>query len=454
MDMDALSRRRFLSLASAGGLLYAFGRTPGLAVAQAASLAGFSDYKALVCVYLLGGNDSWSMVVPTSAAEYNAYAASRQNLAIARDVLLPITPTDPLPVTFGLHPSLDPLRSPFAAGQLAFISNVGPLIAPTTRADYRNGTVPVPPQLFSHNDQQEQWHTLRGGSQTNTGWAGRLADLLASQLSGQQLPLNVSLSGNVAMQASRVARPYVMGPTGPAKFTAFGSSGDKLKRRTSFQQLIAADYDTVYAREFAEEQRIALASADTVNSAIAAAPPLQTAFPTGGLLGQQLRTVAQLISVRERLRAGRQIFFISVGGFDTHDDQLDVQPGLFGSLASSLAAFSAAMTELGVADNVTTFTASDFGRTLTSNGDGSDHAWGGLQLVLGGSVRGRALYGNYPELRIGAPNDIGGGRFIPDTSSDQYIATLVRWFGLDEPGISQIAPSLRNFSQQDLGLML
>jgi uncharacterized protein (DUF1501 family) len=170
-------------------------------------------------------------------------------------------------------------------------------------------------------------------------------------------------------------------------------------------------------------------------------------------LGQQLQTVARLIAVRERLGATRQIFFISAGGYDTHDEQLALQPGLFSSIATSLAAFHAAMDELGVGASVTTFTQSDFGRTLTSNGDGSDHAWGGLQLVLGAGVRGQAIYGEYPELRIGAPNDIGGGRFIPAVSSDQYVATLVRWFGLDESGISAIAPSIGNFAQKDLGFM-
>jgi uncharacterized protein (DUF1501 family) len=450
--MNAWSRRRFLRLASAGGLAYAFGRTPGLAVANAATLGGFSDYKALVCIYLLGGNDSWSMVVPTSPAEYDAYAASRQNLAIPRSALLPLSPADSPPGQYGLHPSLAALRPRFDDGHCAFVANVGPLIRPLTRAEYRSETVPFPPQLFSHNDQQEQWHTLRGRSQTNTGWAGRLADLLATQLLGQALPLNLSLSGNVMMQAARVARPYVMGPTGPATFTAFGPSGVKLSRRNSFAQIINTDYDTIYARGYAEAQRVALASADAVNSAIAAAPALQTGFPADAL-GQQLRTVARLIAVRDRLRATRQVFFVAVGGFDTHDDQREVQPNLFQSLGTSLAAFDDAMIGLGAGAAVTTFTASDFGRTLTSNGDGSDHAWGGLQLVLGGSVRGATIYGRYPELRIGAANDIGGGRFIPDVSSDQYVATLVRWFGLDEASIPLIAPSVGNFAQDDLGFL-
>ena len=452
--MDALTRRRFLRAASAGGLLYAFGRTPGSVLANAASVDGFSDYKALVCVYLLGGNDSWSMVVPTSQAEYNAYAASRQNLAIARDRLLPITPVDPLPVTYGVHPSLAALKTEFESGQCAFIANVGPLIAPLTRDDYLSGQTPFPPQLFSHNEQQNQWYTLRGRAQSSTGWAGRLADLLSAQVSGQQLPVNLSLAGNIIMQSASRARPYVMGPTGPTTFTAFGTSGVKLSRRNSFLNVINANYDSIYGRAYAEELRGTLASADAVNSAMAAAPALQTSFPTSSPLGQQLKTVAQLISVRERLNATRQVFFISAGGFDTHDEQVALQPGLFSAIGSSLSAFNAAMTELGVAQNVTTFTQSDFGRTLTSNGDGSDHAWGGLQLVLGGSVRGQAIYGSYPELRIGAPNDVGGGRFIPAVSSDQYVATLVRWFGLDAASIPSIAPSIRNFAQQDLGFMV
>ena len=451
--MDALTRRRFLEAASAGGVLYAFGHTPGSGFAQAASVAGFSDYKALVCVYLLGGNDSWSMVVPRSQAEYNAYATSRQNLAIERDRLLPLTLADPLPVEYGLHPSLAALKPQFDEGQCAFIANVGPLIAPLTRDQYRSDSGVFPPQLFSHNDQQEQWYTLRGRAQTNTGWAGRLADLLVGQLPGQQLPVNLSLAGNVIMQAASKARPYVMGPTGPTTFTAFGTSGVKLDRRNALTSLVNASYDSIYGRAYSETLRNTLASADAVNSAIAAAPALQTSFPVSAALGQQLQTVARLIAVRERLGATRQIFFISAGGYDTHDEQLALQPGLFSSIATSLTAFHAAMDELGVGSRVTTFTQSDFGRTLTSNGDGSDHAWGGLQLVLGGGVRGQAIYGEYPELRIGAPNDIGGGRFIPAVSSDQYVATLVRWFGLDEAGISAIAPSIVNFAQKDLGFM-
>jgi len=451
--MDALTRRRFLCAASAGGLAYAFGRTPGAAVAEAATVSGFSDYRALVCVYLLGGNDSWSMVVPTSQAEYDAYAASRQNLAIAQDRLLPITALNDPPVQYGLHPSLAPIVPLFESGACAFIANVGPLIAPVTRDEYLAHDATLPPQLFSHLDQQEQWLTLRGRAPSKTGWAGRVADLLATQIPGQQLPLNISLAGTTPLQAAARARPYVIGAAGPANFTAFGTSSLQVNRRNSFVALTNGSYDTLYGRAVADTQRRTLSFASFVNSAIASAPAFQATFPTGTPLGQQLKTVAQLIAVREQLGATRQIFFVAVGGFDTHDEQVSVQPGLFSTLGAALSGFHAAMGELGVGASVTTFTQSDSGRTLTSNGDGSDHAWGGLQLVLGDAVRGQTIYGSYPELRIGAPNDVGGGRFIPAVSSDQYVATLARWFGVDEPNIPTIAPSIGNFTEQDLGFI-
>ncbi len=447
--MNALTRRRFLEAAAASGLIYTFGGRLGGSYAQAAT---FSDYKALVCVFLLGGNDSWSMVVPTSTAEYNAYAASRQNLAIAADALLPISPSNPLPATYGLHPSLSSLKPLFDSGKCAFIANVGPLIVPTTRAQYVAGAVPLPPQLFSHNDQQNQWQSLRGRAQLKTGWAGRVADAFASQLGTQQLPMNVSLSGTSFMQAATSVRPYVMGPTGPAALTAFGASGAPLNRRNSYMNVANATYPSIYERIDADQSRRTIAYASVLTSALAAAPALGVTFPTS-VLGQQLQTVAKLIAVRESLNATRQVFFITMGGFDTHDDQLANQPTLLGGVAASLAAFQSAVDGLGVGANVTAFTQSDFGRTLTSNGDGSDHAWGGLQHVLGGSVLGRRIYGTYPDLRIGAANDVGGGRFIPDVSSDQYVATLVRWFGVPEATIPTIAPSIGNFTSQDLGFL-
>jgi uncharacterized protein (DUF1501 family) len=460
-------RRRFLRAAAAGGIAYAFGRTPGTVYAQMAGGGGYSDYKALVCLFLFGGNDSWNMVVPTSTAEFNAYYASRgggtaSSLAIERSALLPIDPLtpDPTGATYGLHPSMAGLQSLFNAGRAALVANVGPLIRPTTKQQYQNAAStghPLPPQLFSHNDQQDQWHSLRGRAILKSGWGGRIADVLNTQLGSQQLPVNVSLGGQTFFQAGNTATPYVMGPTGAVGLAGFGSTGIAAARRAAFEAIAGASYGTIYERGFASVQRRAVQFADTVNTALGASRNF-TALPDSGVqlspLQTQLRTVAKLIDVRARLSMSRQIFFVSTGGFDSHDNQNDDQPGLLGNVSASVASFFAALQEIGMENSVTLFTQSDFGRTLTSNGDGSDHAWGGVQFVVGGAVRGREIYGRYPLLAINGPDDVGGGRIIPTTSADQYAATLARWFGVSDANLSQVAPSIDNFSQRDLGFMI
>jgi uncharacterized protein (DUF1501 family) len=450
--MGRATRRRCLGALSAGGLMYAFGRTPGTIMAQAAGVDGFSDYKALVCVFLFGGNDSWSMVVPRSDAEYAAYAASRQNLAIARDRLLPIEPLESDGAAYGVHPSMPGLQILFETARCAVVTNVGPLLEPVTLEQYRQRTARLPPQLFSHNDQQDQWHTLRGDAPLRSGWAGRIADLLADQTAGHQLPLNVSLSGTTLFQAGELARPYVMGASG-GTFSGMTGSSRNLARRAAFERIVAGDHSGVYEQAFADVQQRAVQYATLINSALAAAPALTTAFPSS-TLGIQLKTVARMIGTRDRLGMSRQIFFVATGGFDTHDAQLANQPTLLGNVSASLTAFYQATAELGVSANVTTFTHSDFGRTLTSNGDGSDHAWGGVQLVLGDAVRGRTFYGRYPVLDIGSPEDVGGGRMIPALSTDQYAATLATWFGVDSEHLGLVAPNLGAFAQRDLGFMI
>jgi uncharacterized protein (DUF1501 family) len=463
-------RRKFLRAAAAGGALYAFGRTPGTVWAQAAGTGGFSDYKALVCLFMFGGNDSWNMVVPSSIAEHGAYARSRgggttSSLAIDRSALLPITRAgeaagDP---TFGFHPSMTGARDLFAAGRLAVLPNVGPLVRPTTKAQYQTAASTghvLPPQLFSHNDQQDQWHSLRGRAVMRSGWAGRVADVLASRTADQELALNVSLAGQTFFQAGEVARPYVSGATGAATFTGFGTTGVAGGRRASFEALLAANAaattNTVYERGFASVQQRAIRYAERVNAAIAAGPDF-TALPNSGVtltaLQTQLRTVAKMIASRTQLSMSRQIFFVSVGGFDQHDTLLADQPGLLTNVSNSMKMFHDAMGQIGMQDSVTLFTHSDFGRTLTSNGDGSDHAWGGVQLVAGGAVRGGRFYGDYPLLEIGSALEIGGGRIIPTVSADQYAATLARWFGVADADLVKVAPSIGNFAQRDLGFL-
>ncbi|MCC7462356.1 MAG: DUF1501 domain-containing protein [Gammaproteobacteria bacterium] len=460
-------RRRVLQGVLAGGVAGVFGHLPGAVYAQALSTyARFADYKALVCVFLFGGNDSWNMVVPRSAAEYQVYQLARQNLALDQASLLPITPLTALPdgAQLGLHPSMPEIAALFEQdGVCAAIANVGPLIAPTTLAQYQAHSVPVPPQLFSHNDQQDQWHSLRGTASSRTGWAGRIADALGSQ-TGPALPLNISLFGQTLYQVGASTQPYVIGPTGPVEY--FGLDGrDALSvaRKGGFEAILGGNHTTLYERALAAVQRRALDSAQAVNAALAMArapnaAPFATAFPDSSL-GIQLRTVAEMIAVRDTLQASRQIFLVATGGFDSHDDQLRDQPALLANVSACLNAFYRATAEMGVAQSVTAFTQSDFGRTLTSNGDGTDHAWGGVQLVVGGAVRGHEVYGHYPLLRLGATlaadgaDDVGGGRFIPTTSSDQYAATLARWFGVLDADLVRVAPGLGNFPQHDLGFM-
>ena len=457
--MNNINRREFLRRSVAAAAIAA---TPGAAYTQMGGVSGgFDDYRALVCVFLHGGNDSFNMLVPRSTAEYNAYAASRQNLAIRRDDLLPINPLSqpgtPGNEPFGLHPTMGGLQALFQSGQAAFVSNVGPLIEPTSLDQYRNKSVLLPPQLFSHNDQQDQWASLKGRSTSKTGWAGRMADLIRNEVPNQQMAINASLHGSNLFQSAEQTFPYVMGAGGPQDFQWLGwwLQDQQVRHRVAFEAIVDAPYNSVYERGFAEIQRRAINAATTVTAAMVTpeAQAVTTPFPATEL-GTQLNTVAKIIAARNFLQMQRQVFFVGMGGFDTHDDQETVQPRLLLDISDALTAFYEATGEIGVAGSVTTFTQSDFGRTLTSNGDGTDHAWAGNQIVLGGAVKGNDIYGSYPVLEIGGAEDVGGGRMIPSTSADQFAATLAKWFGIPDIDLEIVAPHLGNFAQRDLGFMI
>ena len=473
--MDSITRRKFLRAAAAGGTAYALAHTPGVSFAQMAGGGALPGYKALVCIFLFGGNDSWNALVPHSQAEYDVYAATRGGsqstggLAVDRSALLPLNlaTADPRGWQYGLHPAMTGLASLFNAGRAAAVANIAPLIRPTTLEQYRNKSVELPPQIFSHNDQQDQWLSLRGQSPSKSGWAGRIADVLAGNLGAQQTPMNISLAGQTLFQTGEQSIPYTMGSGGPVTFSGFGNTGQALARRTAFANVLNASYSSVYARGYATVQKRALQQAENINSALNPTPPLpdlvalpnNPATPLSGL-ATQLRTVAKMIAARDALDMSRQVFFVSTGGFDTHDDQNDNQPGLLGVVSDAMKRFYDATVELGIAQNVVTFTQSDFGRTLTSNGDGTDHAWGGVQFVAGGPVQGGRIVGTYPLLKVGAiratdgADDVGAGRFIPTLSSDQYAATLARWFGVSDGNLVRIAPAINNFSQRDLGFLV
>jgi len=444
-------RRHFIQAAALGGLSSAIGHVPGVS-----AQSGFSDYKALVCVFLAGGNDSWNMVVPTSTSEYNAYNASRggtgnNGLAVPNSELLPIS-GELDGVNYGFHPSMPEMQSLYNSGQCAVVANVGPLIEPTTVQQFRDRTVGLPPQLFSHNDQQGQWHTLRGESLLTSGWGGRVADVLSSQLGGQTLPTNISLSGTTQFQAGNTSVPYVMGATGSRPFSGL-NPGEPLS--DAFRNIANVDYSNIYQRSFAQVQQRAFEFSDRVNNSLANSRSF-VALPDNDVssgLAIQLRTVAKMISQRNALSMSRQIFFVQLGGFDTHDNQNIEHPLLLADVSQSLRSFYDAMLEIGMQDAVTTYTSSDFGRTLSSNGDGADHGWGGVHLAVGGAVNGGQIYGQYPSLALRSELDLGRGRFVPTTSSDQYAATLASWFGVNNQNLATVAPCINNFTQRNLGFM-
>ena len=459
--MKKFNRRDFLRTSGAAAAAAAFASTPGLAYTQMVGTAApFGDYRALVCIFLHGGNDSFNMLVPNTDTEYNVYATSRQNLAIAKDELLAINPVSLAPGSeaFGLHPMMGRMQTLFEDGNAAFVANVGPLVEPTTKIEYQNQSVVLPSQLFSHNDQQSQWNSLKGAGTSKTGWAGRIADLIRSNVANQKMATNASLNGTSLFQSADETIAYVMGQTGPLQFEGFSTDPDNIlfDQRLAFQRVVEAQYDSIYERGFAEIQARAIDAADSVALAIRdaeASGAISTEFPNSPL-GRQLETVAKLIYSRDQLDMERQIFFVGIGGFDSHDNQNFDQPGLLGGISESIAAFYDATVEIGLSDSVTAFTQSDFGRTLTSNGDGTDHAWGGNQVVVGGAVKGRDIYGTYPVLEIGGLEDVGGGRMIPSISADQYAATLARWFGISDLDLDTVAPHLGNFAERDLGFMI
>ena len=448
-------RRQFLHTASALSILG--GATPlalnlaGIGAAAAQSAA--EDYRALVCVFLFGGNDQTNTVIPFDAAEFNAYTAARPSIARAAAELTSLgAATAQGGRSFALPNELAPLTSLYGAGKLAVVANVGPLIVPTTKAQYQNASVPLPSKLFSHNDQQSVWQSS-GAEGATSGWGGRLADLIVAGNANQTFTA-ISVTGAAVFLSGRSVLQYQVGTGGSVSIS--GLTGSLFGSATAAQvlrQLVTAQRPTLFEDEY---NRITARSIDanaTLSSALAAAPAITTPFPSGNSLADQLKMVARTIAARRTLGARRQVFFVSLGGFDTHDFQLRDQPTLHATLAAALSAFYQATAELGVAGQVTTFTASDFGRTLTSNGDGSDHGWGSHHFVIGGAVRGGNVYGRFPAISLGTPEDIGSGRLLPSTSVDQYAATLGKWFGVSATDLPTVVPNISNFSTNDLGFL-
>jgi uncharacterized protein (DUF1501 family) len=429
-----------------------------LSIAHAAAMSGGrllgGGYRALVCVYLYGGNDAFNMMVPTDSGGYQQYESARGALAIAQGDLLPL---DPLVAptgggTFGLTPAMPLMRNLFNQAQspLAIAANIGALLYPITKAEYQAESVPVPAQLFSHSDQTVTWQQPNADANTRRGWGGRLADLFHESNSNQQLSMNISIDGENVFQAGDEVIPYYVGTNGAEGLDFVGDWPPG--RRQVFLALRDAAHGNALQRQYASVMRRSMDNEVMINEALDNESALTTSFPDTHL-GRQLRMIARLINVRAALQMQRQIFFVGLGGFDTHDNQLSDQAEQLAELDGALAAFHAATVEMSLADSVTTFTASEFGRTTSVNGDGTDHGWGSHHLIMGGAVNGRRIYGTPPNLSVGGPDDADWGQIIPTTSVDQYAATLARWYGVPPGDMGTVFPNIGRFNTPDLGFM-
>ena len=433
-----------------------------LASIAEASAATAADYKAIVCVFLYGGNDYGNTLVPYDANNYALYQQLRPTLAYAASsltgtVLTPtVAPIDAAGFArqYALAPELAPLLPIFDAGRMAAVLNVGTLVQPTSKLQYTNKSVLLPPKLFSHNDQQSVWQSSAPEGAV-TGWGGRMGDLFQAG-NGNTTFTCVNVSGNAVFLSGNSAVQYQVSPGGSVPLSGlknplFGSAACTEALRTLVSQprthLLENEYNRVMQRS--------ISANDVLTSALATAPTIATPFPTPNALADQLKLVARMISNASAIGARRQVFFVSLGGFDNHDGLLTIHPGLLKSVADAVSAFYNATVELGVADKVTTFTASDFGRTLSGNNDGSDHGWGSMHFVLGGAVNGKRFYGTPPAVANNGPDDVGQGRLLPSTSVDQYAATLGKWLGASDTDLLSVLPNLANYntSVRNLGFV-
>lgn len=457
----SLSRRRFLGQASCA----AIGSTTALSTlinlmsvntAAARPSAVNNDYKALVCILLAGGNDSYNMLVPRDDGSWNMYAATRSDLAIPQANLLPINPTNaPSGKQFGLHPSFGGIQSLFEDGNLSFLTNVGTLAVPiANRTQYRSSSYQKPLGLFSHSDQIQQWQTSVPRDRQAVGWGGRLADVVGDMNNNSNISMNISLSGKNVFQAGNTVSEYSIkntgnGAVGMEPIPWRGNAGFLTAiRNQGVDNMIAQNYSNLFQSTLGDLTKNSIDAQVQFSDAIAAVSPFNTSF-SEHYLSQNMRMAAKTIAARTALGMNRQTFFMTFGGWDHHNEVLNNQLYMLGVLSTAMKEFYDALEEIGMQNDVTTFTISDFGRTLTSNGNGSDHAWGGNQMVMGGAVNGKKMYGDFPSLLLDYndnPLNVNSrGSLIPTTSVDEYFAELALWFGVSPTDLPMVLPNINNF---------
>ena len=455
----AVSRRQFLkSLGafSASAMASNLDLLGGFAQAHAQQA---SDYKALVCVFLYGGVDGNSLVIPADAAGYGQYSAVRTaasgiNIPLASlQAIQPLSSATP----FGLHPAFGELKTLFDQKKMAVLCNVGTLMQPMTKADYAAGRF-RPSNLFSHSDQQSEWQAGVYDQTSRTGWGGRLADRVVAMNGNIAFPVVTSTSGTTLFMTGNGKSPLSIPTSGTFGLQGYTTNNAaNTARKAALQQLLDMDRDNLFVNGASDITATAIELSATVGPIVAnTASSVQNLF-TGqnNSIAQQLLTVAKLIEARASTGVKRQIFFVSLGGFDTHTNELNTLQNLLGQLSLALKSFYDATVRLGVADNVTSFTLSDFGRTFKpAAGQGSDHAWGNHQIIVGGAVKGGDFYGKYPTLQLSGPSDVTAeGRWLPTTAVDQYAATLATWFGLPASDLPIVLPTVSKFPTANLGFL-
>jgi uncharacterized protein (DUF1501 family) len=422
--------------------------------ALAQSAGSSSDYKALVCLFLFGGNDGANMVVPmasSGAVSYAAYQRARRSISLEQESLLPIQGS--AGAAYGLHPSLVNVRRLYEEKRAAIMLNVGTLVQPTNKSQYDSNQVPLPRNLYSHSDQVQTWQTANPLAAGGTGWGGRVVDAVVGEANRVVSP-SVSVNGSALLLNGQQTRALTISPGSRFGLDAFGSEASNVAREKAIANLLQLDSGVTLIGAANGVMRNAVKGAQEVSRALDGLPELRTEFPENGL-GRQLQQVAKVMQARTALGMDRQFFFCGMGGFDNHSDLLSDHAELLSTVDGAVGAFQLALEELGVANQVVTFTESEFGRTLgPSASAGSDHAWGSHQFVIGGPVKGGDTYGLHPTYELQGPDDAGDrGLWIPTTSLDQYANSMARWFGLKDTDILSVFPNLRNFRQTSVGLI-
>lgn len=461
MGHKHISRRRFLGEASCAALgtttflssMLNLNVLNALAVPEETAT---DDYKALVCILLAGGNDSYNMLVPRGTSEHAEYAATRADLALAQSSLLPLNPLNSIGKELGLHPSMSGLQTLFESGKAAMISNIGTLIEPiANRSEYRSGLKKLPLGLYSHSDQIQQWQTSVPQDRSALGWAGRMADILMEQNDNQNISMNISLSGRNVFQSGQTTFEYTIANDGngaegiEAISTSKSNSGFLNRLRdNAIESLMEDVYSNIFQSTLSNITEDSLDAQKEFAAAIGAVPPFNTQF-SEHYLSQNLQMVAKVIAARQDLKMKRQTFFMTFGGWDHHNEVIENQQYMLGVVSNAIKEFHDALGEIApdMLDKVTTFTISDFGRTWTSNGQGSDHAWGGNHIMMGGAVNGQNIYGQYPDMYLNNnPLNLSDrGVIIPTTSTDEYFAELALWFGVPSNDLSMVLPNIGNF---------